>query len=153
MSDFDNRRKKYLLNPNFQLKLMGYFMALSFAMITIFYGSVLFFFWKFHDMGVELGLQESHVFFRFLAQQKSQMNWIFLATSIIGAIALTVGGLVLSHKIAGPIHRLCTWLDEKRNGKQSEPLKFREGDFFPEIESHVNELVDFYEEKKKDKAA
>lgn len=150
MSD-KNRRKKYLLNPGFQLKLLGYFFALSIGTLTIFYGAVLFFFWKFHNMGVNLGLPENHVFFKFLGQQKSQMNYIFIATSLISSISLIFGGLVLSHKIAGPIHRLCDFINKKINGEKIDQLKFREGDFFPELEEHVNKVVNHYENKDQNK--
>ena len=52
----ENQRKVLLINPKFQLSLLGYFMALSLASLTIFYGSVYYFFSKFYTMGSELAL-------------------------------------------------------------------------------------------------
>ncbi len=138
-----NRSKKsLLLNPKFQLKLLGYFLALSLSTIAIFYAAVTVFFWKFHSSGIELGLPADHVFFRFLTEQKNLMNVIFLVTSILSTTALAIGGLVLSHKIAGPVHRLCQYFENLKSGTKLYPLKFREGDFFPEVPEYINQYLD-----------
>ena len=150
------RRKKVLLNPKFQVKLLSCFFALSFSMATIFYVAVLFFFWNFYQMGVDLGLPDDHVFFRFIDEQKSYMNWVYLGTSFLSMFALVFGGLVLSHKIAGPLYHLCEYIERKVKGEASERLSFREGDFFPEVQDSVNKLIDHYEgseRAKSDKAA
>jgi hypothetical protein len=68
------------------------------------------------------------------------MNQIFLATSIITFLTIAVGGLVLSHKVAGPLYRLTQHL--KRSSPENiKPVQFRKGDYFPEIQDAFNEFI------------
>jgi hypothetical protein len=135
-----NRRKKYLLNPKFQLKIMAYFLAFTLFNLVIYYVAIHLFFFRFETIATELGIPENHVFFRFLSEQKSVMNLIFLASSIFTISSLSLIGLMISHRIAGPIYSLCQYLKNFGVGS-GEEFELREGDFFQELPQNVNEFV------------
>ena len=68
------------------------------------------------------------------------MDWIFLATCAVCFIAVTLGGLILSHKIAGPVYRFGEYLKAINKGDSPHRPKFRYGDFFPELEDYLDEF-------------
>ncbi|HXH74264.1 MAG TPA: hypothetical protein VNJ08_04820 [Bacteriovoracaceae bacterium] len=136
-----SKRKVILINRKFQLNIIAHFMGLSLISIAAFYAANLWFFHKFLDLGKEMGLPSEHVFFQFINSQKLQMNWIFLTVSIVVLIILTLGGAILSHKVAGPIYRLCKHLKGIETGDEVKPLSFREGDYFLEIVDHINPIL------------
>lgn len=67
------------------------------------------------------------------------MFYISLGTSALVSIVILVFGLRLSHRIAGPLHKLNRFL---RNAKDKNAvLKFRERDFFPELAASATEAL------------
>lgn len=73
-------------------------------------------------------------FLKFLVHQEHAMNWIFLATTV----ALSLIGILYSHKIAGLLYNLQKFIQEHTFQKRIDrPLKFRERDFFPELTETV----------------
>lgn len=137
-----SKRKVILINPKFQLNIIAHFIGLSLISIAAFYAANAWFFYKFSELGKEMGLPAEHVFFQFINSQKMQMNWIFLAVSIVVLVILTLGGAVLSHKVAGPIYRLCQHLKGIGAGGDVRPLSFRNGDYFSEIVDHLNPVLE-----------
>jgi hypothetical protein len=136
-----NRRKTLLLNPKFQLTLMGFFFGLALFTLMLFYVALYYFFTKFHAMGVEVQLPNNHIFFQFIQKQKTEMNLIFGVVALVQLLGIVLGGLILSHKIAGPIHHLCTYLDGLLKGGKGSQLHFRDGDFFKEVPEKLNSVL------------
>lgn len=142
------KRTNYLINPQFQLKLIGFVLTLVFLSCGIFYMSNLYFIWKFIEVGKELSLPENHSFFRFIAEQKRVMNSIFLITSLIITVLTVIGGLVLSHRAAGAMYRLETHMDEVGETGKLEEVNFRKNDFFSEIADAFNRMLIALRKKK-----
>ncbi len=137
-----NRRKVFLINPKFQWSFLRHCFGLAFAVIAVVYTANTFFFWGLRSKGIALGLEPNHVFFRFVEQQRQSMNWIFLACSAVVALSITVFGLRLSHRIAGPFFNLTRNLKKIRSSGIRKPLTFRDSDYFPEVAEAVNEFID-----------
>ena len=135
------KRKIILINPKFQLKVIAFFVSLSALSIGSFYGACIWFFYQFHQMGKDLGLPADHIFYRFLSVQQAHLNYIFIGVSLVVLSILIVGGAILSHRIAGPIYRLCQHFKGISEEKEIRPLSFREGDFFQEITEAVNPVL------------
>ena len=79
------------------------------------------------------GLNEDHVFFKFIGEQKSK---ILIYTLVAFGVSLVLGiilNLMISHKIAGPIVRLRNFFSKPDNYKEIQYLNFRQGDFFIEL--------------------
>lgn len=131
--------RSLLINPRFQLSLIGQFSVLALIITGVFYFAVTMFFREMTTQAIQAGLPEGHVFFRFLSDQQSILNKIFLLCSLVAVILILAGGLWLSHQVAGPLHRLVNHMRE--NKKNTPPLKFRKGDYFPEVEEAFNEFI------------
>ena len=147
------QRKILLINPNFQLTFLAYMLGFSVVAIGVFYIANLYFFAKFQAMGVSVHLPPDHVFFQFLDGQKHTMNMVFLVTAFVSFLALTLGGLFLSHRVSGPLHRLHQHMLDVAAGKTTGEVQFRKGDFFQELPESYNEQYKFLAEKKSDKKA
>lgn len=136
------KRKIILINPKFQLRLSAYFAFVSVINIGIFYFCIRYFFQVFVDMGMEIGLPENHVYFMFMEDQMLTMNIVFLVTSIVTIGFLMFFGVFISHKIAGPLYRFCNHMNDIASGnKTPSEIRFRDGDFFPEVAESYNKTI------------
>lgn len=134
------KRKVLLINRQFQLSILSWFILLSFFVLGIIYSANYYFFHLFIQDAMSAGIPADHMFFKFINEQKMTMNRLFLGISVFIFIVLSVGGLILSHKVAGPLYRLTQYL-KQNSPKSAIPLKFRKGDYFPEIEEAFNEFI------------
>jgi hypothetical protein len=133
-------RKVILINKPFQYSILGWFSLLSALLIAIFYTTIWYFFHNLEKEAISVGLPPDHIFFTFINQQKSIMDNVFIFSSIIALFVILMGGLILSHKVAGPLYRLTKHL-QGHDRSNITPLKFRKGDYFPEIEESFNEFL------------
>jgi len=137
-----NKRKVLFINPKFQLKFMIYFIAFTAIALVVFYTANAIFIYNFEELGAKLNLPANHIFFKFIAKQESKLNLIFGISAIVLAALQIPLGLVLSHKIAGPIHRFTKTLKSWRKKEDEQHIKCREGDFFPEMFDSFNGYLD-----------
>ena len=117
--------------------------------IAVFYGCVFYFFYHFRQVGLNVGLTEQHVFFTFLSDLQSTMNLIFIVVSLISVVVLLGFGIVISHRIAGPLYRLNMHMASVTETKNLKPVKFRKGDYFLEIQDSFNKMVEKFEDENK----
>jgi sensor histidine kinase YesM len=144
-----NRRRQWLINPKFQLSFLAFSAGSAAATALIFYSATVYFFWKLDRLGETLGLPENHVFFKFVSEQRWTMSWVLLGFSLVAVGFLIGAGLVMSHRVAGPLYRMRLHLDQVAQGSDK-PLKFREKDYFQEIPEAYNRR---FSRGKKKKAA
>lgn len=136
-----NRRRKLLIEPNFQIGFLIHTLLGALMTSAIFYVANRLFFWKFTDYGRQAGLAPDHVFFKFLATQQSQMNQIYVGTVIFVCAFLIGYGLMYSNRVAGPIFHLRKYLKIYARGKTDQPLRFRRNDLFTDLEPLINEAL------------
>ena len=64
---------------------------------------------------------------------------------VIMEIAITgiifVISIFISHKIAGPLYKLKTYLNNIKDGGEITPIYFRKGDYFMELADDVNDFM------------
>ena len=135
-----NLRKVILINRNFQLSLLFKISLMGVLIEGIFYSANFYFFKKMEDQAIQAGLNPDYIFFQYLDTQKVLMNKVFLISTILTIVVIVWGGLYLSHKVAGPLYRLTQHM-KNFNINNIEPVKFRKGDYFPEIEETFNEFI------------
>jgi uncharacterized protein (UPF0333 family) len=135
-----NRRKRLLINKKFQLPIIIGFSLLFFLVVIIFYIANLYLFKSMHNEAVQAGLSADNIFFKYLHNQKMLMDKIFLLTTIFTSALISFGGLYISSRIAGPLHRLTKHL-KNSNVSDLKPVHFRKGDFFIDIQDAFNELI------------
>lgn len=145
MSNTYNRKKSsILINPRFQWTLIGYAAAVAFLILITMYGLFSLGFHEFLVMGQQAQLPQDHVYYQFIQMQEATFNRVLLVLSILVGTILVVGGLVVSHKIAGPIYRMQKEFlgMSEREPTELKKVTFRKGDFFPELAETYNALVD-----------
>lgn len=136
-----HNRKNFLINPRFQLNYIKHTVNLMLLVVVIFYAANLYHFWDFKKRGLEAGLPQDHIFFKFLQQQQSSMEIVFIVTAIIVAIFIIAYGVFLSHRVAGPLYRMNRYLEENKGKDNPSELRFRKGDYFPELAENFNKYV------------
>jgi hypothetical protein len=150
--DSQSRKKRTLLiNPKFQWTLIGYGAAGATMILITVYLLITYGFQRFIELGNSLGMPpEENVYFQFIKMQQESFNQIILAIALIVGLVLIIGGLIVSHKIAGPIYRMQKEFFRMRELPPDElfEIKFRKGDFFPELAESFNVLVRSWREKK-----
>lgn len=141
-------RKKYLINPRFQLLVVFWCLCLFLSILTIFAAANWYFFEELHSVARTAGISEEHVFFEFVNEQKAIMLKLFIAASFFSFWVIFSGGIYLSHRIAGPLYRLTQHL-LNAGPLDLEKVKFRKGDYFKELEDAYNKFVEKMNEKPK----
>jgi hypothetical protein len=139
MNKVPKKRQQFLINPAFQVSVIRQMLVLTGLVIGIFYAANYYHFWSLAAQGLALGLPPTHVFFKFLSEQQRTMDLIFIVTSLLTLVTIVGFGLFLSHRVAGPLYRLKQYLAEPSADTQTlEPLKFRDGDYFPDVAEAIN---------------
>lgn len=134
-------RTRYLINPAFQLRFVGIMVGVAVLAALALYVANALFVAKLVAVGKSLGLASDHPFWRFLAEQKFVLNSVFLVTGAVVCLAIVVVGIFLSHRIAGPIHRMQSHLDEIARSGEVKELSFRQRDYFPEMAESINGVL------------
>ncbi|MFH1222815.1 MAG: hypothetical protein V1647_00555 [Pseudomonadota bacterium] len=138
------KRRIYLINRDFQTRFVLYTAAIALVTIAIFYGMVYFFFDELVLIGQQSGFPAGHVYFKFIADNKyDMMNVFFPIASVTVFIIIIFSGVLFSHKIAGPIYRMNTYLRSISIDTLTAPLSFRKNDFFQELARSYNKRVYF----------
>jgi len=140
------RRKKLLINPSFQLRFMGYIGLALFIGLSVLYVSNFYYYDLLIAEGNDLGLDPDHPYFSFIDDQRTLLTQVYLGVSSVVFILLMAFGLVLSHRIAGPLHHMQRVMRLVRHSEGGGArVHLRKGDFFPEFEDIINETIDHYE--------
>lgn len=144
MSGESRKKKTLLIYPGFQWHIIGYAAAMSGLILASIYGLLNFAFIEFMRVGNEAGLPPEHPYYQFIQMQQGTFNRIFLAISLVVAVLLFVGGLVISHRIAGPLLRMQNELKRVAEEKpfQLRPIQFRKKDYFPDLADAFNRAVE-----------
>ncbi len=137
MTTKERSLQSLLINPPFQLKLLGYFVGLFISTTASLYSTTFLFFWNLKEKGLAVGIPEGHVYYQFLDNQKHDLDTLFVGLALLNLIFLLAAGLLISHRIAGPIHRLKLYL---KDPDPVGPMKLREDDFFQELAPLAEEV-------------
>lgn len=132
-------RKKLLINPGFQLTLMG----INAAVLTLVFGVL----WIqagriFSDMGPFMGLAglRGNLAGDYMAYESGRFQTTILLTYFFALITSSALTLVVSYRFAGPLVRLRGYFE--RLGTDNAPfheLSFRSGDYFSELPPIIND--------------
>lgn len=135
------KRAKVLIYPKFQIKFISFSLVAVILGLFIFYLAQLYFIKDMYLEGMALKLPNTHIYFKMVAHQESNMKMIFLFASGVVFLFLLVFGLLLSHRIAGPLVKLNNYLEKLSENKDPGELVFRKKDFFHEIPKTLNKYL------------
>jgi methyl-accepting chemotaxis protein len=144
-----DERRNYLINPKFQWSMVGIFIGISLIINIIYFISMSYSFNEFQAIGRELKLPPDGQFFKFINHQEGQFTKVFLWTSGISSVILVIFGVLLSHKIAGPIYRISEDLKSMIKDGKLKTVQFRKGDFFIEMTEIFNSFISSIKDKMK----
>ncbi len=132
--------KNFLIYPKFQLVLVGVNCLILVGSFTFVYFGVYKGFDSLKQAGVKAKVSAAHPFFKYLDYQEGYILQYLLIALVFSLLLTVTFSIIFSHKVVGPINRLSSDLKRSIDG---EDVKFnlREGDYFSEIPSLINELV------------
>jgi methyl-accepting chemotaxis protein len=136
-----NRRKIYLINPRFQWRFIAFMAVVSLLAISILFVSNVLFFRNMKQEALAVGLAPDNPYFDFLEEQRSALSMVYFGVSAV-AFAVMMGlGIVYSHRIAGPLHKLSNRMKEIADGAEPTPVSFRRNDQFQELTGSFNAMI------------
>ena len=141
-----DERTRYWVLPKLQARFIGWLAGISALAATTVAWAILLVVWS--PLSDQLvwasnGLEPDALFwsacFRVLATTG-------LLIIIFGLVAF-VTGLLISHRVAGPLHRMGLIASQVASGHYSERVQLRRGDYVPEFAQKFNEMLDHVEQR------
>jgi len=83
-----------------------------------------------------------HPYFVFAFEYQKVIFNVFAITTVFTFVLLSIGGLILSHRVAGPMYKFLNHMQQVAQGEAPKPLSFREHDYFQELVEPYNIIVD-----------
>ncbi len=133
-----DQRKSLLIAPGFQLGIVAWSIGLTLTVSGIFYLAQEYFFHDFAELGVKMGPAPDHVYFKFMTDMRDFFENLFATVLGVSLLLSTLGGIELSHRIAGPLVRLQSHMRRVAAGKTTREVEFRDGDEFLELADAYN---------------
>jgi methyl-accepting chemotaxis protein len=154
MSHDPYKRAHFIINPHFQYRLV----ALFFVVSLIISGAILTFTWKSYssftsklqEKKTQIGLytevvneyvEKDAVVFWVPKQFKRDFLWKLLVFIVLLSLVVIFLGLFISHRIAGPLHRLNNFMLDIAAGNAVPELRFRDNDAFPHLAESFNKCL------------
>lgn len=138
-----SKRKSFLINPKFQINLISKVFVLALANNLVFFSAIYYFFIDLKETALNIGLPKKHIFFTFLELEYHDILWPILLASILSLVLvlIVIFGVLISHKIAGPLHQLSQALVSMTEGGSAREISFRKGDYFQDLNETVNHFI------------
>lgn len=132
--------RNIFINPKLQLRISSYFIGLFLLSTASLYSVSYFLIWRLNQKALNVGIPEDHVFFKFMNDQKHDMDMMFLAIALLNFVLLLCIVTWVSHRIAGPLHKIKGHLNGLNT--ESDTLRLRDNDFLKDMEPTINSLKD-----------
>jgi hypothetical protein len=133
-----HRRRKYLIDPRLQLEVTGFFLGI--LLIT----TGVRFYWErkfiahIRSLCTQGVPEVSSTMCSEIVERSVHGAWIgYLGPVAIAAVFMVVGGVLLSHRIAGPVRHLARATQRLIRGEKIEEIKFRKNDYFQETAAEI----------------
>ena len=143
-------RRNLLINPKFQLRFVFENLITAMVVVGVFYAANFYFFWEIARNAKAAGLPADHIFFEFIDSQNSLMTNIFFVAAIFLVLLIAIRGILLSHRIAGPLYRLNKHMRQIADGQTKDAVHFRKKDFFAELADSYNDQLNYLLSDRKD---
>lgn len=140
-------RRQYFINPEFQGSFIQMVIGAALLINLVLYGANIFIFFKFNAYGESLNYDQKKQFYEFFQNQILALNQVFVLCGGIVFGILIVYGLLMSHKVAGPLHNLQNQLkklqklDDLQNIHNIHGTNFRKTDYFQELAEEYNKAL------------
>jgi hypothetical protein len=135
------RRRNYIVNPRFQLTVSGFFILLAGMNIWVLYMAFRSMVQNFRAQTLQVDEVARGILSSFVNQQEKYMENVFILVSVVVLIYMLLGGIFISHHIAGPVFALRKNMRAVIEKDEVNDLFFRRQDFFHEVLADYNELL------------
>lgn len=130
------RRKKYIVNPAFQVRYIGI------ILLTVFVVALVCILTTFHSSVTLLGEKLGNVYPQGRLVTTLQQVSLIIVLRVIFVIPFVVlAGVILSHKIAGPAYRIERTLRQIGKGNFNARMNLRKYDELQGIAEAINEMA------------
>lgn len=133
-------RTKYLINPEFQLRLVILSFLPVLITLSIFYFQSVTAVREVKSLADTLLLEEKATALMMLETQELVLGryffWSSIAVFIISGIIL----MIVSHKMVGPLYRLEKHLEEINETGEVKLIRFRKKDYLQNLELQINKM-------------
>jgi nitrogen fixation/metabolism regulation signal transduction histidine kinase len=139
--------KNFILNPRMQLRISLYFVAFSFAattlMMFVFYTQIQ----QIEGLVISIPemLTQQKLEISFLLSSLVKINVLFFFAFIVASV---VYGLLVSHRIAGPMYAILAQIEDLKKGNYDTKRKLREYDELGPVMDSLHELSNQLKNKK-----
>jgi hypothetical protein len=134
------KRSIFIINPKFQFKLSFLVCFLVLVATTIYPITI----YELVESFIKIAPEKAEV----LAKTRENLFWVLalVQAGVLGLIFISM--IFVSHKIAGPMYKLKTYLSSVRKSDQFSPVFFRNGDYFLDVADEVNETLSHISSKR-----
>ncbi|MBT6324663.1 MAG: HAMP domain-containing protein [Bdellovibrionales bacterium] len=137
-----------LINPKFQKKYV-FWMSSTGIILTCINATIIYFFTKEnYEFLVEM-LEMTEEARGQMYQELYQIIGLLGVSSIVFMIIVSIWGIILSHRVAGPLHKLKMSIDNIKNGETDTRVFFRKNDHFQDLAASFNDMMDELTKNKK----
>lgn len=137
MAKFE-RRKRYFIKRELQSRYLK--LILAAIILPTFLFSACLYYLIFYLMAEQLGVPESIAYN--LVPVLHKINLILVIGLPVISLAILFWGLIVSHRIAGPVYRLEKDLEKIENGDLAFRIRLRRKDELVSIAEGINRLLD-----------
>jgi sensor histidine kinase YesM len=137
-------RSRIFINKEFQVKVATYVTSLVLLFLFI-YPLIIY---KVFDFVTDFLSADCQVdSLAQLNQSRSQILIILIIVQLMFLAVIFIGNIYLSHRIAGPLHKLVNSMKQGFNGALPKSLHFRKNDYFPEVAEEYTKLLESIHQK------
>jgi methyl-accepting chemotaxis protein len=133
--------KNLLINPKYQLRYVFWLTSSGFALVAL-NGLIAFSFIKENYLTlVDLSPMTDEAKTQLYAELR-QLIFSLSALSILFMAVISVMGVMLSHRTAGPMYHFKRVFDEIRSGNRKQRVRLRPKDEFQDVAKSFNDMMD-----------
>tara|TARA_B100000925_G_scaffold221336_1_gene170095 strand:- start:1025 stop:1480 length:456 start_codon:yes stop_codon:yes gene_type:complete len=133
-------RTKYLINPEFQLRLVILSFLPVLITLSIFYFQSVTAVREVKSLADTLLLEEKATALMMLETQELVLGRYFFWSSIVVFIISGIILMIVSHKMVGPLYRLEKHLEEINETGEVKLIRFRKKDYLQNLELQINKM-------------
>tara|TARA_R110002049_G_C8883689_1_gene540156 strand:+ start:111 stop:548 length:438 start_codon:yes stop_codon:yes gene_type:complete len=137
-------RKILLVNPKFQFSFMKHSILMTVAALATFYLFKVYMFWELKDIALSTGISPDHDFISLIDNRNYVIDMSFVVLAIVVGFLMTGWALWVSHKVAGPIHRIRNEIKKIIDGQPLQRINVRDHDYFHDLKDSVNLLIEYF---------
>ncbi len=140
------KRKIYVVDPEFQYGLIRKIAAIAVLMIIMSLSFMVSVYYLYGDVQIEVAQPDPFALAETISTMPQQVSlikllWPVLFICLLVTLAITfLFGVIISHRMAGPIYRAKLTLEEMSLGDLRGEIRFRKKDDFKSLAESINRL-------------